>query len=176
LGRERRQLDTRLGGGDRHPVRLVLDLMRHGHALPAADGDDARRRLSPRGREDLERIALRLKELGWRPDRAFASPLSRARESAQIALRGAAPDVTLEGLEALRPESHPGEILAALSAAGATTGHLFLVGHQPLMGLFAGWLLGGAPPAFPTGCLQRIEFAGPLAPGAGVAGLRIVPS
>jgi phosphohistidine phosphatase SixA len=156
-------------------VPLVLDLMRHGHALPAADDNDAGRRLSPRGREDLERLARRLKEMGWRPDRAFASPLSRARESAQIALRGAAPDVTLELLEALRPESHPGEILAALGAAGAITGHVFLVGHQPLMGLFAGWLTGGVPPAFPTGSLQRIEFAGPLAPGAGIAGLRLVP-
>src|SRR5262245_12922839 len=48
-------------------VGLVLDLMRHGHALPATDGDDDRRRLSPRGREDLERLAQRLKSLGWRP-------------------------------------------------------------------------------------------------------------
>lgn len=149
--------------------------MRHGHALPAADDDDAGRRLSPRGCEDLERLARRLKDIGWHPDRAFASPLSRARDSAQIVLRGAAPDVTLELLEALRPESHPAEVLAALSAAGATAGHLLLIGHQPLMGLFAGWLTGGAPPAFPAGSLQRIEVAGLLAPGSGVAGLRLVP-
>jgi len=148
--------------------------MRHGHALPAADGNDAGRRLSPRGREDLERLAARLEGLGWRPDRAFTSPLSRARESAQIALRVAAPGLALEVMEALEPDSDPETILAALTAAQATAGHVFLVGHQPLMGLLAGWLLGSAAPAFPTGSLRRIEFAGDLAPAAGTPGLSLV--
>jgi len=154
---------------------LVLDLMRHGHALPAADGNDEARRLSPRGREDLEQLAQRLQGMGWHPERAFTSPLSRAQETARIVLRGAAPDVPLEVLEALTPDSEPVEIASALEDAGVMGGHLFLVGHQPLMGLLAGWLLGGEPPAFPTGCLQRIEVAGPLVPGSGVAGFRLVP-
>jgi len=154
---------------------LRLDLMRHGHALPAMDGRDEVRRLSPRGCEDLERVAQRLREMGWRPDRAFASPLVRARETGQIVLRGAAADVPLEVLDALEPDSDPGEIVTALAEVDATSGHVFLVGHQPLMGLLAGWLVGGEPPAFPTGCLQRIEVAGSLGPASGVAGFRLVP-
>jgi phosphohistidine phosphatase len=156
-------------------VPLVLDLLRHGHALPADEGGDDLRRLSPRGRADLEHLAGRLKTIGWHPDRVFTSPLARARESALVTLRGAAPDRRPEPMEALRPESHPSEVVAALEAEGATTGHLLLVGHQPLMGLLAALLIAGSPPGFATGTLQRIEFTGALAPGSGVASLRLAP-
>lgn len=157
------------------PVPLVLDLMRHGHALPAAEGGDALRCLSQRGRAELEHLAARLRALGWRPDRAFTSPLARALESARIALRAAAPDLAPEPMEALRPEARPAEVLAALEAEGSTAGHLLLVGHQPLLGLLAALLTGEPAPAFPAGSLLRIEFAGALAPGAGVAGLHLAP-
>lgn len=155
---------------------LVLDLLRHGHALPADDGGDALRRLSPRGRADLERLAERLKAMGYRPDRVLTSPLSRARESALVTLRAAAPDLAPEVMDALRPEGHPAEVVAALAAHGSTTGHVLLVGHQPLMGLLAALLTGGAAPAFPAGTLLRIEFTAALEPGAGLAGLCITPS
>ena len=154
----------------------MLDLLRHGHALPADEGGDDLSRLSPRGRSDLEHLAGRLMTMGWRPDRVFTSPLARARESALVTLRGAAPDRTPEPMEALRPESHPSEVVAALEAEGATTGHLLLVGHQPQMGLLAALLVGGSPPGFATGTLQRIEFKGTLVPGAGVLGLRLSPA
>jgi len=157
-------------------VPLVLDLLRHGHALPADEGGDDLRRLSPRGRADLERLAGRLRAMGWHPDRVFTSPLTRARESALVTLRGAAPDRAPEPMEALRPEYHPSEVVVALAAEGATTGHLLLVGHQPQMGLLAALLTGGSPPGFATGTLQRIEFKRTLVPGAGVAGLSLSPA
>src|SRR6266700_3017188 len=37
-------------------ARLVLDLLRHGDALPAGPGGDAARVLSPTGRRTLERL------------------------------------------------------------------------------------------------------------------------
>jgi phosphohistidine phosphatase len=157
-------------------VPLVLDLLRHGHALPADEGGDDLRRLSPRGRADLERLAGRLMTMGWHPDRVFTSPLTRARESALVTLQEAAPDRALEPMEALRPESRPSEVVMALEAEGATTGHLLLVGHQPQMGLLAALLIGSSPPGFATSTLQRIEFKGTLAPGAGVLGLRFSPA
>ena len=72
-------------GGQAPPVPLLLDLLRHGEALPAAGGGDESRPLSARGARALERLAIRLSGLGWRPDRAFTSPLVRARDSARIA-------------------------------------------------------------------------------------------
>ena len=113
--------------------------------------------------------------MGWRPVRAFSSPLPRARETAEIALRVAAPGLVPEVLEALRPECDPHETLSAVTEAGAADGHVLLVGHQPLLGLLAGLLTGAPPPELSTASLVRIEFAGRLAAGAGVATWRLTP-
>ena len=113
--------------------------------------------------------------MGWRPDRAFASPLVRARESAATALREAAPALTVEVLEALRPESDPEEVLRALEEEHATQGHVFLVAHQPLLGLLGGFVTGGSEPGFAPGCMMRIEFTGAPASGAGVARWHLPP-
>jgi phosphohistidine phosphatase SixA len=156
-------------------VPLVLDLLRHGAALPAVDGGDEARALSPRGLADLERLASRLAQLGWRPDRAFASPLRRARDSATIALRRAAPHVTVERMDALCPDAAAADVVAALAAAGADSGHVLLVAHQPLLGRLAAHLGGGGDPGFAPGALVRVEFKGALAPGRGVAGWRLGP-
>ena len=152
---------------------LVLDLLRHGAALPADPGGDASRRLSPRGRADLERLAVHLSGMGWRPDRAFTSPLLRARDSALIALAGTTPAVTAEVMDALRPECDASAVLEALAAQGSTEGHVLLVGHQPLLGLLGGLLTGGPAPRFAPGSLVCIAFPGALAAGAGAPGLRL---
>ncbi len=149
---------------------LVLDLLRHGVALPAAEGEDEARRLSPSGERVLERLATHLAGRGWRPDRAFSSPLVRARESARIALLAAAPMLGVEIMEALRPGSEPAMVLAALAEGRAGHGHVLLVGHQPLLGELAGYLTAGARPGLAPGCLVRIEFIG--APAAGCGALR----
>lgn len=165
------------GGPPRHGsvVPLVLDLLRHGHALPVAEGGDALRRLSARGQAEIGRLAGRLEQMGWRPERAFTSPLARARETAEIVLRVAAPDLAAEPLEALRPESHPDEVLGVLAEGGTTAGHVLLVGHQPLLGLLSGLLTGQPAPELATGSLVRIEFDGAPALGAGTLTWRTSP-
>lgn len=168
-------LDTGLRRRNRPRVPLVLDLLRHGHALPAAEGGDEPRRLSERGRADIRRLATRLRDMGWRPEHAFTSPLPRARESAVIALEVAVPGLAPALLEALRPESAPEETLAAVAETGVATGHVLLVGHQPLLGMLAGLLTAGAPPALATGSLVRIEFGGRPRAGAGVQTWSLAP-
>ncbi len=154
---------------------FVLDLLRHGDALAAAAGGDDARPLSSRGRADLERLAEHLAAIGWRPDRAFASPLLRARDSAALALRRAAPGLPVEVLEELRPEADPAAALTALAAAVPAARGLLVVAHQPLLGLLAGLMTGGPAPAFAPGQLLRVEFAGPVAAGAGALGRRLTP-
>jgi phosphohistidine phosphatase len=156
-------------------VPLVLDLLRHGAALPDTRDGDASRQLSPRGRADLERLAAHLAGMGWRPDRAFTSPLARARDSALIALGRTAPAVTAKVMDALRPECDPAAVLEALVVEGSVDGHVLLVGHQPLLGLLGGLLTGETAAGFAPGSLMRIEFAGTLAAGAGTPGLRLAP-
>jgi phosphohistidine phosphatase len=155
-------------------VPLVLDLLRHGDALPAADGGDEARRLSPRGERDLERLALHLASLRWRPDRAFTSPLSRARDSARIVLGRAAPQVIAAAMDALRPEGDHERVLGALAEAHATRGHVLLVGHQPLLGRLATYLTGSDGPGFAPGSLARIEFPAAPAPATGTLRWRLV--
>jgi phosphohistidine phosphatase SixA len=154
-------------------VPLVLDLLRHGDALPAADGGDESRRLSPRGARDLERLALHLAGLRWRPDRAFTSRLVRARDSARIVLRPTAPELVPVVMDALRPEGEPAGVVDALVETGSTDGHVLLVGHQPLLGALAGSLTGGGAPGFAPGELVRVEFAADVAVGAGRSPWRV---
>ena len=152
---------------------LVLDLLRHGEALPAAEGGDDARRLSPRGERDLERLALHLAGLGWRPNNALTSPLRRARDTARIVLRHAAPDLVPSLVEALRPESDPAAVVQAMAEGGADQGHVVLIGHQPLLGELARWLTGGEATALAPGNLVRLEFTGEVARGAATSGWRI---
>lgn len=143
--------------------------------MPATDGGDEVRVLSARGLADIERLAAHLAGIGWRPDRAFASPLRRARDTATITLREAAPRLAVERMDALLPDSDPPEVVAALTAAGAVSGHVLLVAHQPLLGRLAAYLDGGSSPVFSPGTLVRIEFAGPPTGGRGVTGWRLAP-
>jgi phosphohistidine phosphatase len=113
----------------------------------------------------MKELAASLVNEGWRPDRIFSSPLLRARQTAEIVREGtSAPQV--DELDELLAEGEPAEVLAALRAHGAVTGHVLLVTHQPLAGRLAG-LLTGEEPGFSPGTLVRIECATGLGPGRG---------
>jgi phosphohistidine phosphatase SixA len=60
-------------------MKLVLDILRHGEALPVGPGGDASRALSSYGVMEIRALGARLAASGWRPDRVFSSPLVRAR-------------------------------------------------------------------------------------------------
>jgi phosphohistidine phosphatase SixA len=156
-------------------VPLVLDLLRHGEALADAGGGDASRRLSPAGERALERLAAHLAGQGWRPTRAFTSPLVRARESARIVLARTEPGLQAEVMQALRPDGEPAEVANALAEQGAIEGHVLLIGHQPLLGELGRHLAGGRAPALAPGDLVRIEFTGAFGRGTGTALWKLDP-
>jgi len=148
-------------------VPFLLDLLRHGEALPATgSGGDAARQLSPLGERDVARVAEELARLGRRPDRAFTSPFPRARKTAAIVLTRLGGGLAPEDLRELVPDHGPGDVVEAL-AARRVSGHVLLVGHQPLLGQLAAHLTGGPEPPFPPGGLVRIAFAEDLAAGRG---------
>lgn len=148
---------------------LTLDLVRHGEAEPAAAGGDASRRLTRHGVAAIRSLGREIAARPARPHRIFASPLVRAWETAGLlaeALAGDGGAPVVETLAELVPEGEPEEVVAALAALGAGTGHVVLVAHMPLLGrLFAH--LTGAPEPFAAGALKRIEFTGDPDPGAG---------
>ncbi|WP_433928062.1 phosphohistidine phosphatase SixA [Sorangium cellulosum] len=110
---------------------MHLYVMRHGPAEDRApSGRDADRRLTPEGRERVQRVANELRRVrGGAPlARVLASPLARARETAAIAAPiCGAPEVELADELAL-DAGLPLALVAALARGGADA---LLVGHQP---------------------------------------------
>jgi phosphohistidine phosphatase len=147
-------------------MALVLDIMRHGEALPPGRGGDRQRSLSPAGFEGLQNLGAKLAAEGWNPGRILASPLRRALETA-VALNSTLPvPLRVEPLECLQPDSEPLEVLEALLDLGIRKGHVLIVGHQPLVGLLVLHLTGDTP-GMPPGTLVRVECPTGLERGKG---------
>jgi phosphohistidine phosphatase len=155
-------------------VAIVLDLLRHGQALPAGPSGDRQRELSPEGVRGLAALAAHLGREAWRPDRVFSSPHLRARQSAGIMIGTAAPAVAVETLRVLESEHEPADVLDALRAQGATAGHILVVGHQPLLGLLVGYLT-GVEQGLSPGMLVRVHCPQGMQPGSGRVTLTLAP-
>jgi phosphohistidine phosphatase len=155
-------------------VTLILDILRHGQALPAGPDGDRLRALAPAGTRALEALAAHLAREAWRPDRVFTSPYLRARQTAGIVAGAALPALQVEPLRALESEREPTEVLEALARHGAVAGHVLLVGHQPLLGLLVGHLT-GAERGLAPGALVRVHCPRGLRPGTGRVTLTLAP-
>ncbi|HTO90122.1 MAG TPA: histidine phosphatase family protein [Candidatus Sulfotelmatobacter sp.] len=136
-------------------MAIVIDLLRHGDAAPASEGGDAARRLTERGRSNVAWIANQV-AAGPRPTRLFSSPLARARETAELVAQRLNGALAIEGLPELGPECEPEDVLQALSDRGIASGHVLMVGHQPLIGRLASHLTGTELPV-PPATLIRIS-------------------
>jgi phosphohistidine phosphatase len=100
----------------------VIYLLRHGEA-ERGDGDDAARRLTPKGERQSEAAGRALAALGASIDACLTSPKVRAAETARLACGalGVEPEVAAElaqdGFDSL--------------ALAAGRGDVMLVGHNP---------------------------------------------
>src|SRR5689334_2864611 len=116
-----------------------LYLFRHGIAEDRVAGrDDEGRRLTGKGRKKLERVLRAARAMGARPAVIISSPLIRAVQTAEVAadiLGG-----TLEHDPALSPGS-TADALVQAARARWKNGPVMLVGHQPLLGETASFLL-----------------------------------
>ncbi|GBD25677.1 hypothetical protein HRbin30_01001 [bacterium HR30] len=147
----------------------MLYLVRHAQAEPAREGaDDAARLLTREGREDTILAARGLRRLGVGCDVVLASPLKRARETAQ--LLSVALKAEVREHAALAPGHLPEDLVLSLVEYN-TASAIVLVGHEPDMGRLASWLLVGDSAKlqmpFKSGQVAAIEVASipPRAPG-----------
>jgi len=101
----------------------MIHLLRHGDAEDANSGDDAARRLTPKGERQARNAGLALVQLSANIDVCLTSPKVRAAQTARLACEplGLEPEVASE----LR-----GGSFDALSLA-AGRGDVLLVGHEP---------------------------------------------
>jgi len=118
--------------------------IRHGAAAePGSFPDDGERPLTTKGREETARVAKRLVKLGVAFDRLLASPLVRARETAEI-LQAAGLAERVEEAAFLareyRVEALADELEVWRRAGG---GDLALVGHEPTLSRWAETLVWG---------------------------------
>lgn len=100
----------------------MIYLLRHGDAEPN-DGDDAARRLTPKGERQAEAAGAALATLGAGIDACLTSPRVRAADTARLACGslGIEPEIAAE--------LAGGPIDSLQLAAGR--GNVLLVGHEP---------------------------------------------
>ena len=147
------------------PVTVELCLLRHAHAGDSTTWEqaDELRPLTEKGRRQAERLGRLLAAAGFAPDAILASPLVRARETAEI----------VAGLLGVSTHIEPrlGEPLdlatldAILDDAGSPRRPL-IVGHDPDFSELVSELV-GAPILMRKGALARIDIERPMEPGSG---------
>jgi phosphohistidine phosphatase len=146
---------------------MRIFLLRHGEAaeLGGAVTHDGERPLTREGMQKLAAAAKVYARVTGRPDRILASPLRRARESAEVLARATDYHQPIETNDVLVPAADPDLALALLHGeAESGLASIALVGHEPHLGALFGLLATGATRvAIPLkkGMLVAVEWEGP---------------
>lgn len=82
--------------------------------------------------------------MGIAPTHLYASPLTRAQETAEVIQSKLCPDLAVMICEALKPGSPPSRLVRFLQKL-PNHSVVFCVGHEPLLGAIAGYLISGKP-------------------------------
>lgn len=122
---------------------MRLYLLRHAIAVsPGTPGfrSDAQRPLTEEGREQAREVAEGLKRLKLPVDAVVTSPYLRAAQTAEPLARAFGLAGAVRELEALQPEAEPQATAAGLRALSKHE-HVVLVGHEPHLSAWLGWLV-----------------------------------
>lgn len=113
---------------------MDLFILRHGIAEerdPQKFPDDGQRPLTGEGKRKMRIIASALKGLGYRFDLVLASPLVRARQTAEIAASVLGIEPRLKETPHLAPSGDPRRLVAEINELGENS--VLLVGHEPYL-------------------------------------------
>jgi len=124
---------------------MNLYFLRHGIATAGDEPgieSDSERPLTPKGVKRMRKAAKGIRRLGIVFDAILTSPLIRARQTAEIVAEELSLESQLQEISGLAPESSVENLLFGLSGF-QNREHLLLVGHQPLLGKTAAFLLHG---------------------------------
>jgi len=111
---------------------MELIFLRHGLAVDQEEwkGDEADRPLTAEGTERTREVVRGLRTLKVRPDVILASPLLRARETAEIAKKGLVTDAKVDLVEELAPAASADRLIGRLADL-ADKPVVLCVGHEP---------------------------------------------
>ena len=128
---------------------MRLYILRHGIAEDAAAGQsDESRRLTDEGRGKTRRVMARARQAGVRPAVILTSPYPRAAATAQIAQEALSLAEAPIETERLAPYANVFELWEEIRGYPHVN-ELMVVGHNPLLGDLAAWLLGARGGAAP---------------------------
>ena len=149
---------------------MKVIFLRHAEAEAAGAGGDEGRELTRQGRKDAKIAAVALQRLGEVVDVILASPLVRARQTAEIAAKVLGAEVREEN--SLTPSGDAKRLRSRLQALGEDgRQNILVVGHNPSMeAMLSIYISGSAQAEIRLGkaCAAGIEL--PLA-GEGKAQL-----
>jgi phosphohistidine phosphatase len=124
---------------------MVVYLMRHGIAEdhPVKGQGDFDRALTDEGKTKVRHIARHLRKLGVMLDVVHSSPLLRARQTAEIVAEELARSREVVLLKQLDTSTSPIVLFNTLISIQSGR-DVFLVGHEPTMGVLASMILSGS--------------------------------
>lgn len=132
-------------------------VLRHGEA-ERETRHDPDRVLTERGRDDAKAAGVFLSSLSPAALQIYASPYTRAQQTAQAAAQAFA-DRRIVTVDWLRPDNDPKAVMQSLAQLSAK--EILLVSHQPLVSALLGALISGdyrAGPPMDTASLAEVEM------------------
>ena len=109
--------------------------------------EDQLRPLTLKGRKRMQKVSLRLRDFIKEVDVIVSSPLTRARQTAEILSQIYFETKVLEAPE-LVPHSPPQAFVKWLRMQARTYKKVVIVGHEPHLGTLASYLLSGTTESF----------------------------
>ena len=145
---------------------MKLYLLRHGDAVEAGDPKfkEAERPLTPKGIQRTKQLAHALQQMEISFEAMLSSPLVRARETAEIVVRGLESSGKLELTDSLTPFGSMENLVSLLKTLRPVPENVLLVGHEPYLSGFISLLCTGGPGLSLTmkkGALCRLEVDSP---------------
>jgi phosphohistidine phosphatase len=147
-----------------------LYLIRHGVAEERGSNwpDDTKRPLTERGMDRMRKAARGIARTGTTFDIVMTSPLTRARQTAEIVAGAFDPRPAIVTSDALSPGGSYSMLIADLQKSARRT-RVALVGHEPGIGELAAKLIGSKTAIeFKKGAVCRIDVEGMPPAGAGM--------
>jgi len=125
---------------------MKLYLLRHAEAIERDDPrckSDAARPLTPKGIKRAKQLAHTLRQMHVNIDLILASPLVRARDTAEIIARGLRLSSQMEISAHLAPEGDVASLLTEINQHRPVPGSVMVVGHEPYLSELIALLCGG---------------------------------
>ncbi|HEX4263597.1 MAG TPA: phosphohistidine phosphatase SixA [Verrucomicrobiae bacterium] len=126
---------------------MKLYILRHGDAAEHGDPryKENERPLTPKGIQRTKQLAHVLREMEITFDAILSSPLTRARETAEIIGRGLKEPDNLRFSEHLTPSGNMEELVHQVNTIRPAPKSVILVGHEPYLSGFISLLCTGGP-------------------------------